>query len=66
VEVAGVVSIVPRRTVVKEQAAGRLCVLTLEDVDLVRPLGIIRKQARVTTPAMREFMRIMLDGARAG
>lgn len=64
VEVAGVVSIVPRRTVEKEQAAGRLCVITLEDVNLVRPLGMLRKQARVTTPAMREFMRIMLDGRR--
>jgi DNA-binding transcriptional LysR family regulator len=64
VEVAGVVSIVPRRTVEKEQAAGRLCVLTLEDVDLVRPLGILRKQARVTTPAMREFMRVMLGETR--
>jgi LysR family transcriptional regulator, transcriptional activator of the cysJI operon len=64
VEVAGVVSIVPRRTVEKEHAAGRLCVITLEDVDLVRPLGMLRKQARVTTPAMREFMRIMLDGRR--
>lgn len=64
VEVAGVVSIVPRRTVEKEVAAGRLCVVALEDVDLVRPLGILRRQARVTTPAMREFMKMMLSGAR--
>jgi hypothetical protein len=50
----------------KEQAAGRLCILNLDDVDLVRPLGMLRKQARVTTPAMREFMRVMLDGSRGG
>lgn len=62
VEVAGVVSIVPHRTVEKEQAAGRLCVVTLDDVNLLRPLGILRRQARVTTPAMREFMRVMMDG----
>ena len=66
VEVAGVISIVPRRAVEKEQAAGRLCIILLDDVDLVRPLGMLRKQARVTTPAMREFMRVMLDGARGG
>jgi DNA-binding transcriptional LysR family regulator len=64
VEVAGVISIVPRRAVEREQAAGRLCILALDDVDLVRPLGMLRKQARVTTPAMREFMRVMLDGSR--
>lgn len=62
VEVAGVVSIVPRRTVQKEAGAGRLCMLALEDVDLLRPLGILRKQARITTPAMREFMKVMLAG----
>jgi DNA-binding transcriptional LysR family regulator len=61
VEVAGVVSIVPRRAVEKEHAAGRLCVIPLDDLHLMRPLGMLRKQARVTTPAMREFMRIMLD-----
>jgi DNA-binding transcriptional LysR family regulator len=66
VEVAGVISIVPRRAVEKEQVAGRLCIILLDDVDLVRPLGMLRKQARVTTPAMREFMRVMLDGARGG
>lgn len=63
VEVADAVSIVPRRTVEREHLAGRLCIVKLADVDLVRPLGILRKQARVTTPAMREFMRVMLDGA---
>jgi DNA-binding transcriptional LysR family regulator len=66
VEVAGVISIVPRHAVEKDQAAGRLCLVTLEDVHLLRPLGMLRKQARVTTPAMREFMRVMLDGASAG
>lgn len=65
VEVAGVVSIVPRKTVEKELTAGRLCAVSLEDVDLKRPLGILRRQARVTTPAMREFMKVMLDGARS-
>ena len=56
VEVAGVVSIVPKGTVAKEVAAGTLNAIKLEDSDMVRPLGILRKQGRLTTPAMREFM----------
>lgn len=59
VEVAGVVSIVPRRTVEKEVKEGRLCAINVEGVDLKRPLGIIRKQGKVTSPALREFMRIL-------
>jgi LysR family transcriptional regulator, transcriptional activator of the cysJI operon len=59
VEVAGVVSIVPRRTVDKEVAAGSLIAIKLEDCDLKRPLGILRKQSRLTTPAMREFMSVL-------
>ncbi|WP_038171849.1 LysR family transcriptional regulator [Verrucomicrobium sp. BvORR106] len=60
VEVAGVVSIVPRRTVDKEVAEGRLAAVKVEDASLNRPLGILRKQARITTPAMREFMNVLL------
>lgn len=60
VEVAGVVSIVPRRTVDKEVAEGRICAVKVEDAELKRPLGILRKQARATTPAMREFMRALM------
>jgi LysR family transcriptional regulator, transcriptional activator of the cysJI operon len=59
VEVAGVVSIVPRRTVEKEAKDGRLCVVRIEDASLKRPLGIIRKQGKVTSPALREFVRAM-------
>ncbi len=59
VEVAGVVSIVPRRTVEKEARDGRLCVVRIEDVVLKRPLGIIRKQGKITSPALREFVRAM-------
>ena len=60
VEVAGVVSIVPRRTVDKEVTEGRLVAIKVEDAPLNRPLGILRKQARITTPAMREFMNVLL------
>lgn len=59
VEVANVVSIVPRRTVEKEARDGRLCAVRIEDAVLKRPLGIIRKQGKVTSPALREFVRAM-------
>ena len=52
-------SIVPRRTVEKEAKDGRLCVVRIEDASLKRPLGIIRKQGKVTSPALREFVRAM-------
>ena len=60
VEVAGVVSIVPRRTVEKEVKEGRLCAIKVAGANLKRPLGIIRKQGKVTSPALREFMKILL------
>ena len=66
VEVAEAVSIVPQRTVEAERVAGRLCVVPLDGVELVRPLGILRRQARVTTPAMRAFMNVMLNGTEKG
>lgn len=59
VEVAGVISIVPRRTVEKEVKDGRLCLVRIEDADLKRPLGAIRKQGKVVSPALREFMRAL-------
>lgn len=59
VEVAGVVSIVPRRTVKNEESDNRLSVLRIEDEELRRPLGLIRKQGKVNSPALREFLRVM-------
>lgn len=59
VEVAGMVSIVPRRTVQNEETGKELCVLRVEDADLKRPLGLLRRQGNVNSPALREFMRIM-------
>jgi DNA-binding transcriptional LysR family regulator len=60
VEVAGVVSIVPRRTVEKDLKDGRLCALKIEDATLKRPLGIIRKRGKIMSPALRAFFRTMM------
>jgi len=59
VEVAGVVSIVPSRTVDQEVAAGVLTRIKIEDATLMRPLGILRRQGALTTPAMREFIQVL-------
>jgi len=59
VEVAGMVSIVPRRTVRDEEVDKELCVVRVEDESLKRPLGLLRRQGNVNSPALREFMRIM-------
>ena len=61
VEVANMVSIVPRRTVQNEVLSGKLCAVKIEDEDLKRPLGILRRQGKVNSPALREFMRILHD-----
>ena len=63
VEVANMVSIVPKRTVQNEVDANELCVVKIEDEDLRRPLGILRRQGKINSPALREFMRIMHNGA---
>jgi DNA-binding transcriptional LysR family regulator len=59
VEVAGMISIVPRRTVESEVGDNDLNVVRIEDEDLKRPLGMLRRQGNVNSPALREFMRVM-------
>jgi DNA-binding transcriptional LysR family regulator len=62
VEVAGMISIVPRRTVESEVGDNDLSVVRIEDEDLKRPLGMLRRQGNVNSPALREFMRVMHSG----
>jgi DNA-binding transcriptional LysR family regulator len=59
VEVAGMVSIVPRRTVRDEEVDKDLSIIRVEDENLKRPLGLLRRQGNINSPALREFMRIM-------
>jgi DNA-binding transcriptional LysR family regulator len=56
VEIESGVSIVPSNTVIQEVASGALAAVRLEGSNLCRPLGLISKSSRPSTPAQREFL----------
>ncbi|MFT5465817.1 MAG: DNA-binding transcriptional LysR family regulator [Verrucomicrobiales bacterium] len=60
-EIENAVSILPRRTVYAEIEGSRLIQLELDapGADLARPLGMIYRQGRELTPAMREFVDLL-------
>ena len=53
------VSFLPEPTVRREVASGTLAVVPVAELDLVRPLCIIRRRAGRTTPAMTSFMDLL-------
>jgi DNA-binding transcriptional LysR family regulator len=59
VEVENAVSIVPLRSVEDEVKAGRLVAIEIKSAGMWRPLGLIQKRERSTSPAMREFIAIL-------
>ncbi len=59
VEVVGGISLVPRRPVTPEVVSGRLVCVEVEGAELKRPVGILRKKTRTTSPSMREFSKIL-------
>lgn len=59
VEVSNGISIVPRRAVEPEVEMRRLVTLDIVGEKHMRPLGILRKRTRATSPAMREFVQIL-------
>jgi DNA-binding transcriptional LysR family regulator len=62
VEIEGGVSIVPRTTVRQEIATGALVGLELDEVKLVRPLGVLTKRNRQRSPAHKEFIAVLRAG----
>ena len=71
VEVTGLFAILPKRTVLREVAAGRLAVVELEP-ELVRPIGIIQRRQRRGpngvwhedfSPAAQLFIDFLLEHA---
>lgn len=60
VEVTGGISLVPRRPVIPEVESGRLVCVEIADVELKRPVGFLRKKTRTTSPAMREFVNVLV------
>ena len=59
VEIENGISIVPENSVSSEVKAGTLKAIPLRQPTLVRPLGLVQKRTRATSPAMREFISIL-------
>ncbi len=62
VEIENGISIVPKNSVEGEVKAGSLRAIPLRAPSLVRPLGLVQKRTRATSPAMREFIAILKGG----
>jgi DNA-binding transcriptional LysR family regulator len=56
VEIENGISIVPENSVEGEVKAGTLRAIPLRSPTLIRPLGLVQKRTRATSPAMREFI----------
>ena len=60
VEVGAGVSILPADNIDREVAGGRLCAVGLADpARWMRPLGIVRRRGRASTPAARMLLRLL-------
>lgn len=59
VEIDAGVSIVPRATVTQEVNNGLLKIVELTGGDYTRPLGILYRQGRVLSPALKKFLEIL-------
>ncbi len=55
VEVEEAISILPLSALGREAKSGTLQTIEISGADLWRPLGLVKKRTRVTSPAMREF-----------
>jgi DNA-binding transcriptional LysR family regulator len=62
VEVENALSIVPMRSVEAEVKSGTLVAIELKSADMWRPLGLLQKRTRATSPAMREFTNLLKEG----
>jgi len=62
IESSGAASILPLPTVRNEVAMGRLVVVPVEGLDLVRPLSIIQYRKHVLSPAAQVFIQVLQGG----
>ena len=63
VEIDAGISIVPLGTIGQEISKQTLVAVTIEDAELYRPLAAIYKKGKVLTPAMRQFINVVKEGA---
>ncbi len=59
VEIEAGISLVPQGTITQEVAKQTLAEVSIEGVDLVRPLAAIYKKNKVLSPAMKQFLAIL-------
>jgi DNA-binding transcriptional LysR family regulator len=63
VEIDAGISIVPQGTIAQEITKQTLAAAQIEDADFFRPLAAIYKRGKVLSPAMRQFINILKEGA---
>jgi len=63
VEIDAGISIVPQGTITQEIAKQTLVAIAIEDADCFRTLAAIYKKGKVLSPAMKQFISIVKDGA---
>ncbi len=59
IEIGSGVALLPRPTVWQEISNGTLAAIDLSDVELVRPLGIVRKRNKQLTTAVKKFIELL-------
>jgi len=64
VEIDAGISIVPGSTIVQEISKQTLASVELDDGDFSRPLAAIYKKNKVLSPALRQFLALLRDGAK--
>lgn len=63
VEIDAGIAIVPLGTLSQEIAKQTLAAIAIEDSELFRPLAAIYKKSKVLSPAMKQFIAILREGA---
>lgn len=63
VEIDAGISIVPQGTISQEVSKQTLTAVQIDDADIFRPLAAIYKRSKVLSPAMRQFLNILKEGA---
>lgn len=66
VQIGAGVSVLPEPTVRKEVAKGHLAAVALNADHFTRPIGVIHRQRKALTPAMRQFVDILIKTKDAG
>ena len=61
VEINAGIAIIPKTTVIREQAQGLLKVVTFKNQTYNRPLALIHRKGRVQTPAMKKLIELLTN-----